>query len=401
MNTVATVELLSYAAAMAALKHPDLHQGLYDEGARVMADALITLHGTAHAQRRVVEFGVFGRGYFRHYEQDVFPQTLEPILESHLHAGRTELVDLGYQVTMTLTADFAGIDRAPADPAATANLLALVKTFSEGATLVHSTRDPQLVNAEVDQALQRFDSEYLQPSIERRQRLIAQGEALPKDVLSQLLVNAEKLNLTPEVLRREIAFYLQAGAHSTANSTVHALHEIFTWCESHSQDYERLLADPAFLQRCVHESLRLHPASPVAWRRAARDIELAGKPIAQGTKVVIDLVQANREPAVFGSDADRFNPGRKLARNTWPFGLTFGYGNHACLGRDLDGGVVPKSKDQGEVKQLGIVSLFVQRLLAAGARRIPGDPPTRDPNTQRGNWGRYPLQFAQAESKSE
>ena len=59
-----SVEVASYAGAMEALRHPDLMQGLYDAGMSVMADALITLHGESHSQRRVVEFGVFGRGFY-------------------------------------------------------------------------------------------------------------------------------------------------------------------------------------------------------------------------------------------------------------------------------------------------------------------------------------------------
>ena len=43
------------------------------------------------------------------------------------------------------------------------------------------------------------------------------------------------------------------------------------------------------------------------------DLELAGgRAVARGDKVVIDLMAANRDPAVFGADADRFDPHREL-----------------------------------------------------------------------------------------
>ena len=55
-------------------------QALYDAGYTVMGDVLLTLHGEAHSRRRMVEFSVFGRGFFRHYESVVFPATLAPVL---------------------------------------------------------------------------------------------------------------------------------------------------------------------------------------------------------------------------------------------------------------------------------------------------------------------------------
>ena len=401
-----SVEIASYAGAMEALRHPDLMQGLYDAGMSVMADALITLHGEAHSQRRVVEFGVFGRGFFREYERGVFANILQPALAPCRAAGRADLVELGYRVTMNLTADFAGIDRPTGDADETNRLLSLVKTFSEGATLVHSTRDPAEVNREVAGAMARFDEQFFRPSRARRQALVdrvAAGElppdALPRDVLTTLLNNTHRVQLSDAALRREIAFFLQAGAHSTANSTTHAVHEIFTWLDAHPDQRQRLLDEPLFLQRCVHESLRLHPASPVAWRKAAADLTLADQAVADGGQVVINLHAANRDPSVFGASADAFDPARALPPNVWPFGLTFGYGTHACLGRDLDGGVVPKANADADNHQLGVVPLFVQALLRAGAVPLADDPPVPDANTQRNNWGRYPIRLAADEEQ--
>lgn len=393
MSDAATVfEITGYTGAQAALKHPDLVQALYDDGKLVMADALITLHGDEHARRRAVEYGVFSRAFFHRYETEIFPQTLAPLLSPHLKAGWTDLVELGYRLTMNLTADFAGIDRDDDDAEETAALLELVKTFSTGATLVHSTQDIGAVEANVKSALDTFSARFLQKSIQRRLKLLDQGNEPPNDVLSKLLAAADKLPLSDEVLRREMAFYLQAGAHSTANSTTHALHEIFLWAGADPSRWTRL-QDAAFVQRCVHESLRLHPASPVAWRRARQTLELEGETVASGTRVTIDLQVANQDQAVFGEDADQFNPDRELPPNVWPFGLTFGIGTHACMGRNLDGGTLPKAQSR---HQLGIVTLLVHTLLQHGAHPRPDDTPQRDASTSRNNWGYYPIAFRTA-----
>lgn len=396
-----TITISNYAGAQEALRNADLAQALYEQGGVVMDDVLISLHGREHQKRRVTEFAVFGRGFFRYYEREVFPPTLRKTLDPYLALGHADLVEFGYRVTMNLTADFAGIDRPKQNTAETEHLLRLVKCFSEGATLVHSTRDHAEVRAEVRAAMDEFNDAFLAPSRERRLAIVkafeagnADESALPRDVMTILLKNRQKLNLPDDVFRREIAFYLQAGAHSTANSTTHAMHEIFLWCERHPDARERLVSDIGYLQRCVHESLRLHPASPVAWRRATCPSSLQGiGDIDAGDHIVVDLSTANRDPRVFGDDADSFNPERGLEPQIWPFGLTFGYGVHACMGRDLDGGVVPRDGAAPEKRQLGIVALLVHELLCRGARRDPANPPVADTRTERSNWSAYPVIF--------
>ncbi len=383
-----------YADAMAVLKHPDMAQALYDAGGAVMGDALITLHGGEHTRRRVTEFSVFGRGFFRHYEREVFPRTLAPVLAPFLESRRADLVELGYRVTMNLTADFAGIDRLADDAEETETLLALVRAFSTGATVVHSTLDPDAVNKQVDAAMTLFSERFVTPSVARRQALLERGATLPNDVLSTLLEHADTLPLGNDVLRREMAFYLQAGAHSTANSMVHAMHELFTWMAADDGVRAALVAEPARLQRAVHESLRLHPASPVALRRATRATEVAGHGVAEGELVRVDLERANRDARVFGADAETFDPERQLPDGTWPFGLTFGYGTHACLGRDLDGGVVPRTGADPGALQLGIVPGLVRTLLQHGATPIEDEAPSLDETTTRNNFSTYPVVFA-------
>jgi cytochrome P450 len=396
-----TVTVSHFPDAIATLRVRELAQALYDEGGVIMDGVLLTLHGRAHLERRRLENRVFRRDIFRYYEREVIPQTIGRTIAASVRDGRADLVKLGYCVTMNLTADFAGIDRPEQSPAETDALLALVMTFSEGATLVHSTRDHEQVRSEVRAALEELERVFLARSVQRRRALIARferGESqeseLPKDVLTVLLRNEERLALPDDVLRREMAFYLQAGSHSTANSVTHAMHELFEWCDAHPSDRERVDSDPLFLQRCVHESLRLHPASPVAWRKPMCPMTLpGGEAVEDGDRVIVDMCRANTDVSVFGDDADCFNPHRFVPRGVQPFGLTFGGGIHACLGQDLDGGTVPKGDTKIGDHSFGTVTLLVRALLDRGARRDPADPPQRDANTERQNWGRYPLLF--------
>jgi hypothetical protein len=192
-------------------------------------------------------------------------------------------------------------------------------------------------------------------------------------------------------LLREIAFYMQAGAHSTANSVVHAFHEVVIWAGADDARWERL-KDPAFVQRCVHESLRLHPASPEAWRTAMCPMHVgAGGEIDAGERVVLDLFSANRDPNLFGDSAEAFDPDRPIPSGMLPSGLAFGIGLHSCLGRELDGGVPVKAGSDPATHQYGIVALLLIRLLALGARPDPDAAPQPDMSTSRPNWGVYPF----------
>ena len=396
-------ETSSYETIKSALVNRDLKQALYDEGKVIMDGVLLTLHGDEHRKRRKLEHRVFQRDFFRYYEQELFPKTLNETILPFLKKGSMDLIDFGYRITMNLTADFAGIDRIKKTPEETENLLSLVKTFSQGATLVHSKRSHDEVNKEVLKALEKFDKEFLIPSKQRREKLIKEfknnklkKEELPRDVLTILLMNEDNINLNNDLIKREIAFYLQAGSHSTANSMTHALHEIFTWCQKDPQNITKIREDRLFLQRCVHESMRLHPASPVAWRKSQCPVSLEKNiNMKKDDLIIMDLHEANQDESIFGKDSDIFNPNRKVSKNQFLWGLTFGIGLHMCFGRDLDGGVVPNENTDPNSHQYGIVTLLVKKILNEDGCPDPKNMPKIDSSTERSNWASYPIIFGE------
>ena len=394
-------EISDYETIKKALVNRDMKQALYDDGKVIMDGVLLTLHGEEHHKRRKLEHKVFQRDFFKYYEHQLFPKTLEETLQPFIKKKSADLIDFGYRITMNLTADFAGIDRPEKSPKETENLLSLVKIFSQGATLVHSKRSHQEVNEEVIDALENFEKDFLNPSKTKREDLIDRfkkneisKEELPRDVLTVLLQNEDNIDLTDDLIKREIAFYLQAGSHSTANSMTHALHEIFEWIKNDRDKLKKINDDPLFLQRCVHESMRLHPASPVAWRKPTCPIDLNDTiNLKEDDLLIMDLFTANRNKEIFGEDADKFNPFRKLGpqQNLW--GLTFGIGLHLCFGRDLDGGLIPEKDTNPNEHQFGIVTLLIKKLFEHNVQRDPYKRPKEDEKTVRPNWGEYPIIF--------
>lgn len=401
------IKLTGYRDVQRAFRRKSFKQALYDEGGVVMRGVLLTLHGDAHRARRRLENRLFRREVFHLYDTQLVPQLIEETVKPAAAKGRADLLPIGHRATLHLTALVSGIDRPLGTPEETDRLYAFDLAFSEGATMVHSTRNHEEVRREVGAALEAFDSEFLRPSVARRRTLLAQADAgaldeadLPKDVLTVLLQHEDELGvdgpaLTADTIRREIAFFLQAGSHSSANAFAHAMDDMLTWFDTRQEDRRRCLDDRVFMQRCVHESLRLHPASPVAWRTAMEDAVLReGLDVPAGTKVVMDLMAANRDPEVFGADAAEYNPHRADPVDAPRWGHSFGGGMHVCIGMELDGGTTP---DRGGADiahhVVGVVPQLVEAMLIHGARRDPDDPPRSDTTSDRPNFATYPVLF--------
>jgi len=392
MSDPIVITITSYADARDAYRSKVLRQALYDAGEVIMGDVLVNLHGEEHRNRRRLENRLFRRDTMERYEREEFPGVIDATLAPHIAAGRSETVELGHEMMMNLAAMTAGVDRPLGTQEETFDLYDYLMRFIEGATLAHYTGDRQAKAAEVASKLEQFDAEFLMPSIERRQRLAASGSPMPPDILTVLLENEENLALPHEVIRREVAFYLLAGAHTSATAFTRTLHRIFEWTREHPEDRDAAQADPVFVQRCMHETIRLEPSSPVAMRWALETVELrSGITIPQGAKAVTDLMSVNRDESVFGHDAGEFNPHRTLPDGVSPWGLSFGSGMHACIGSDLAGGLVFEPGDDPGSHLVGLVPQAVMSMMSASARPDPDDPAEMDSNTARPYWGRYPV----------
>jgi cytochrome P450 len=392
------ITLTTYEEARDAFRRRELRQALYEEGAHLMDGVIVNLHGSDHIARRRLENRLFRRDTFAWYERERIPQIVTEVLRDPIAEGRGELVSLARRTMMALSIDVAGVDTAGTDEQFE-RLYDLMNRLARASTVAHAVGDKQAIVDDGDQALAAFDAEFFQPAKRRRSEMIEQvqrGELgedrLPRDVLTTLLLNEDQLHLPGATVLREVAYFPWVGSHSTSAQLVHAMHHIFTWLDDHPADRHALEHDDALRQRFVHESMRLHPASPVALRIATHDITLkSGREIAEGETVEIDLERANRDPAVFGDDAEAFMPSRTIAGGASPWGLSFGHGTHACLGQELAAGLEP---DDGlEHHLLGSVVLLAGSMLRAGARLDPTHGAVLDARTTRQMWGTYPVLF--------
>lgn len=392
------ITISTFEEAKDVYRQKDLRQALYDDGAVIMEDVLVNLHGGRHRQRRRIENRIFRRDTFDHYERDLFPAVTEKTVAPYIAAGGVDLVHLGHELMLNLAAVTAGIDRPLGTSEETQRLYDYMQWFIKGATLSHSTEDKGVVSDRIRQALEEWDHEFLASSIARRKRALAELDAgglveadLPRDILTTLLRHGDELPMEHFELRREIAFYLLAGAHTSATAFVRSIDHILGWIEKTPGGGSRIAEDPLFVQRCVHETVRLNPSSPTGMRWALAPIRLkSGIEIPEGAQVTIDLQAVNRDPDVFGDRAGEFDPERTLPPGVAPFGLSFAAGMHVCIGQDLAAGVVPREHTNPDDHLFGLVPGAVQHMFRRGVRRDPEDPPRRDTGTKRPYWGTYP-----------
>jgi len=150
----------------------------------------------------------------------------------------------------------------------------------------------------------------------------------PLDDIVTKLINAEidGDRLSDAEFEMFILLLAVAGNETTRNATSHGMHALMT----NPDQYAKLVADPSLVDAAVEEIVRW--ATPVMYfrRQAMRDLELRGKQIKAGDKVVMWHISANRDEDAF-VDPSRFDVERS-PNDHIGFG---GGGAHFCLGANL------------------------------------------------------------------
>ena len=386
-----------------ALRITDLKQSLYDEGKILMDKVLVTLHGDEHRQRRSIESQLFRKNFFRVYENEVFPDLLSETLNQFLTESALDLKELGYRIMVHLSLSFAGIDRIDGTVEEADAQHRLLIQLGQAATIGQFKGDREPIFQEIREAIDEFRERFFLPSRTRRLALLEQYRAgtlseedLPRDILHILLMHDAELSMPDELMVREVAFFYLAASHTSVHTLVHATNELFNWCEHQGQTPAEVVASAHQLQRFVLESMRLHPSSPEAWRRAEAEITLAdGRVVPEGDKVVVDLQTANRDTSVFGEDAAEFNPLRCVQGRISPAGMSFGGGMHVCLGMNLVAGTVLRDGEspKADNHQFGTITLIIKELIERGMRPNPDQAPKKIEASERDVWAIYPVLF--------
>ncbi|MFB7124941.1 cytochrome P450 [Kitasatospora sp. NPDC056273] len=169
-----------------------------------------------------------------------------------------------------------------------------------------------------------------------------------------LLSRTLEAGLTVEEFETMFFLFAVAGNETVRNGLPGGLYALL----SHPEQYELLCERPELVPTAVEEMLRWWPPVMDFRRTATRDVELGGRAIRRGDKVVVYHASANRDGAVF-PDPDRFDATRSPNDH-----VSFGYGPHFCLGAQL-----------ARLQLRSALRCLVERL--PGLRLVPGRPPRR------------------------
>ncbi|MFB7334040.1 cytochrome P450 [Streptomyces adustus] len=143
------------------------------------------------------------------------------------------------------------------------------------------------------------------------------------DILSRLLLaefDGEKLS-DEEIIANVMMFFL--GGHET---TVNLIGNGMLALLRHPEQLRALREDPGLIENGIDELLRYDAPIQLVARITTGEIEVGGSTIPVGSKVMILLGAANRDPLRY-PDPDRLDLGRPDVRP-----LSFGGGPHYCIG---------------------------------------------------------------------
>lgn len=383
-----TLVLDGFDEIRAALQSPALSRTFdrrtYGEG-NIRAGIVSVSHGEEHRRRRRLENPQFRRDRLARYERELFPAACARILAAVPDGRTVDLVRVAGRLNMTISTVRTGIDHDGSDVALD-RLVELVLVFSLGSAILDLRGDRDEVADLVRAAYDDFDREFFGASYAARADLAG----LPDDA-EDVLGAVIGARLPRDLALRECAIYLQGGT-TTSSHTVCSVFDLIWTSGDPEGALARLREDVAFAQRCVHETLRLRPTTPVIRRHVEEPTEVAGRTLVPGDLVLLDVRRAHRDTDRFGPDSDRFDPDRTPAPGIARWGLAFGAGSHQCIGRTAAAGQGGSEATAGDG---GLMGLMAHQLVAIARRGIRPDPverPRLDDATDRGSrWATFPV----------
>ncbi|AIC16187.1 cytochrome P450 [Nitrososphaera viennensis] len=243
--------------------------------------------------------------------RDIANDMIDKVIEK----GSMDLVrDFSYPLPVTVIAELLGI------PSKDRDLFKrwadeLLKSIDE-AVETGGRRN----NDKMQQLQKEMDDYFLNVIAEKRKK--------PGQDLVTQLINAEtdKIKLSQDDILSFCALLLQAGHLTTVNLINNCMWSLL----EHPQQLVKLKNNlSSLLTSAIEETLRYRSPVQALVRFATKDVQVGGRTIKSGQRIIPWIGSANRDEAVFGNP-EEFD----ITRGPNPH-IAFGAGIHLCLGAPL------------------------------------------------------------------
>lgn len=235
-------------------------------------------------------------------------------LDAIVERGRADLVaEMFWEVPLTVALHFLGVPEEDMEQ---------LRRFSVAHTLNTWGRPSPEQQVEVAEGVGKF-WQYSGQVLKKMQNQPA-GHGWMYDMIEK---NRQKPDVVTDNYLHSMMMAIIVAAHeTTALATANAFRQLL----SRPAVWAELCANPELIPAAAEECLR-HSGSVVAWRRiATREVDVGGVTIPEGGKILMVTASANHDPAHF-ENPDELD----IYRDNAVDHLTFGYGSHQCMGKNL------------------------------------------------------------------
>ena len=235
-------------------------------------------------------------------------------MDRFIDKGRADLVgEMFYEIPLTIALHFLGV---PDEGAEELRKFAVAHTLN---TWGRPTPQEQLAVAENVGRFWQTAQKILDDMMAK-----PDGEGWMYETIRQH--HKHPAIVTESYLRSMMMAILAAAHETTSNATANAFMTLLT----HRSAWEDICENPALIPNAVEECLRV-AGSIIAWRRiATADAVVGGVAIPKGGKLLIVQASANFDERHFENPQEI-----DLYRDNSVEHLTFGYGAHQCMGKNI------------------------------------------------------------------
>ncbi|MBZ9566623.1 cytochrome P450/oxidoreductase [Modicisalibacter tunisiensis] len=278
-----------------------------------MNRTLVNEDEPAHMERRRALMKSFELEELAHHEPMVRRLTRE-YLDRLVDKGEADLVDeMLWEIPLTVALHFLGVPEEDMDTLREYSIAHTVNTWGR------PSPDEQVAVAEAVGKFWQYAGQVLE-----KMRQDPAGHGWMKYAI-------RRQQELPEVVTDSyLHSMMMAGIVAAHETTAHATANMLRLLLENRAVWEDLCANPSLIPNAVEECLRLS-GSVAAWRRiATTDTQVGDVAIPQGAKLLIVSASANHDGRHF-ENPDELD----IYRDNTTDHLTFGYGSHQCMGKNL------------------------------------------------------------------